>query len=257
MKKLLLIATLFMHQIAFAEDLNDINAAPAENAEENGQYYAYEDTEGITVYAEAPLPEFPPESTEASILFKLNGFQKEREQFIEEELLKKAGFRGTDNVKFRETNDSEKASSVLHGIMHVFSLGGVPAKPFSEIEYARLPQGEFYKFESVIYASQFRDISPVVRTAVELEYMLQVEFLGGILVERHNLNYYTGENIAKFTGLAMSLPDSPPGIKQVKDRYLNVELPKVKAALERFKNPGDNALRAKENLGGSFWLEKQ
>ena len=112
MKKLLLIAALFIHQIVFAEDLNDINVAPTENAEENEQYYAYEDTEGITVYAEPPLPEFPPESTEANILFKLNGFQKEREQFIEEELLKKAGFRGTANIKFRETNDSEKASSV-------------------------------------------------------------------------------------------------------------------------------------------------
>jgi hypothetical protein len=57
--------------------------------------------------------------------------------------------------------------------------------------------------------------------------------------------------------LALSLPDSPPGIKQAKDRYLNVELPKIKAALERFKNPSENALRARENLGDLFWLEKQ
>jgi hypothetical protein len=255
MKKLLLISALFIYQITFAEDLNDIDVTSTENAEENEQYYDYENTEGITVYAE-PLPEFPPESAEANILIKLNGLQKEREQFIEEELLKKAGFRGTANVKFRKTNGSEKAASVLHGIMHVFSLGKVPVKPFSEIEYAGLPQGEFYKFESVIYASQFKDISPLVRRVIELEYMLQVEFGGGILIQSHNLNYYTEENIAKFTGLAMSLPDYPPNVKQVKERYLNIELPKIKAALERFKNPSENALRAKENLGGSFWLEK-
>jgi hypothetical protein len=77
-------------------------------------------------------------------------------------------------------------------MMHILSLGSVPEKPFSEIEYARLPQGEFYKFDSVVYASQFRDVSPVVRTAFELEYMLHVEFLDGILIQSRNLNYYYG-----------------------------------------------------------------
>jgi hypothetical protein len=256
MKKLLLISVLFIYQITFAEDLNDIDVTSTENTEENEHYYTYENTEGITIYAE-PLPEFPPESAEANILGSLNGLQKERERFIKEDLLEKAGFRGTANVKFRKTNGSEKALSVLHGIMHIFSLGSVPAKPFSETEYARLPQGEFYKFEPVIYASQFRDVSPLVRRVIELEYILQVEFGGGILIPRQNLNYYTEENIAKFTGLAMSLPDYPPSIKQVKYRYLDIELPKIRASLDRFKNPSENALRAKENLGGSFWLENQ
>jgi hypothetical protein len=253
MKTLLFISILFTYQAIFAEDSDDTDAALTATPEVNEQYYNYENTEGITIYAEHPQPEFPPESTEAGIIARLNGFQEERERFIKDDLLKNAGFRGTANVKFRETNSSEKTSSVLHGIMHIFSFGMVPAKPFSEIEYAELPQGEFYKFESVIYASQFKNISPLVRQVIELEYILQVEFGGGILIPRHNLNYYTEENIAKFTGLAMSLPDSPPGIKQAKERYLNVELPKIKAALERFKNPGENALRARENLGDLFW----
>jgi hypothetical protein len=256
MKTLLLILVLlFIYQAAFAEDLiKDADDASAKNPEENKRYYDYENTEGITIYAEHPQPEFPPESTEANILAMLNGFQEERERFIKEDLLKNAGFRGTANVKFRKTNDSEKALSVLHGMMHIFSLNSVPTKPFSEIEYARLPRGEFYKFESVIYASQFKDISPLALRVIELEYILQVEFGGGILIQSHNLKCYTEENIAKFTGLAMSLPDYPPSIKQVKDRYLDIELPKIRASLDRFKNPSENALRARENLSGSFWL---
>jgi hypothetical protein len=246
MKTLLFILVLFIHQVTFAED-----------PEEDEQYFSYENTEGITIYAEHSQPEFPPESTEAGILAKLNGFQEERERFIKEDLLKNAGFRGTANVKFRETNSSEKALSVLHGMMHIFSLNSVPTKPFSEIEYARLPRGEFYKFESVIYSSRFKDISPLALRVIELEYILQVEFGGGILIPHHNLNYYTEENIAKFTGLAMSLPDHPPSIRQAKYRYLDIELPKIRASLDRFKNPSENALRARENLGGSFWLEKQ
>jgi hypothetical protein len=258
MKKLLIVSVLFtIYLAAFAEDLKDSDTASTTTIEEDERYYDYENTEGITIYAEDPRLEFPPESAEANILTKLSGSQKERERFIKEDLLEKAGFRGTANVKFRKTNGSEKAWSVLHGMMHIFSLGAVPVKPFSEIEYARLPQGEFYKFDSVVYASQFRDVSPVVRTAFELEYMLQVDLLDGNLIQNRNLNYYTEENIGKFTGLALSLPDSPPGIKQAKDRYLNVELPKIKAALERFKNPSENALRARENLGDSFWLEKR
>jgi hypothetical protein len=258
MKTLLLVLALcIIYQPVFTEDLEDTDTVLPSNPEDDEPYYDYENTEGITIYAEDPGLEFPPESAEANILSRLNGLQKERERFIKEDLLEKAGFRSTANVKFRKTNSSEKALSVLHGMMHILSLGSVPAKPFSEIEYAGLPRGEFYKFEPVIYASQFRDISPLVLRVIELEYMLQVEFLDGILIERHNLNYYTEENIGKFTGMAMSLPDWPADIKQVKERYLNIELPKIKAALERFKNPGGNALRAKENLGGSFWLEKQ
>jgi hypothetical protein len=257
MKTLLLILVLFIHQVTFAEDPKDIDDTSTKNPEENEQYFSYENTEGITIYAEHPQPEFPPESTEADILTKLNGFQEEREHFIKEDLLENTGFRATANVKFRKTNGSEKALSVLHGIMHIFSLNSVPTKPFSEIEYAGLPQGEFYKFESVIYSSRFKDISPLVLRIIELEYILQVEFGGGILIPRQNLKYYTEENIAKFTGLAVSLPDYPPSIRQAKYRYLDIELPKIRASLDRFKNPSENALRVRENLGDSFWLEKQ
>jgi hypothetical protein len=257
MKKLSLILVLFIYPAVFAEDSEASDAALTASSAENEQYYDYENAQGITVYAEYPQTEFPPGSAEAGILSMLNGLRQERERFIKEDLLKSGGFRGTANIKFRKTNGSEKTLSVLNGMAHIFSLGRVPVKPFSEIEYAKLPQGEFYKFETVIYASRFKDVPPVLRAAIELEYMLQVEFGGGILVPRHNLNYYTEENIAKFAGLAMSLPDSPPGIRQIKDRCLNADLPGIRAALERFRNPSENALRARENLGDLFWIEKQ
>ena len=44
------------------------------------------------------------------------------------------------------------------------------------------------------------------------------------------------------------LPEYPDGIKELKDRYLNIELPKIKSALERYKNPSEDYLRARENL---------
>ncbi|GHV82568.1 hypothetical protein AGMMS49991_11260 [Spirochaetia bacterium] len=83
---------------------------------------------------------------------------------------------------------------------------------------------------------------------MELEYMLQVEFCNGVLIRDWNQNYYTKKNIAKFEEMANSLPESPPSIKQLKDRYLNEDLPKIKAALERFNNPNENYLQAMRNL---------
>ncbi|MDR2485039.1 MAG: hypothetical protein LBD55_06560 [Treponema sp.] len=237
MEKILLVWVLGVSLAVFAEE---------------GLYYDYETEEGITVEAERPRPEFPPESTEAYILSKLHKLSKDKENFIKEELLENAGFRSTGNVKFRKSTGSEKALSLLHGAAHTLSFGIVPMKPFLEIEYAKLPQGAFYHFESVIYASPFRNVSTEVRTAMELEYKLQVEFCNGVLIRNWNEGYYTGKNIAGFEELAWSLPDSPPSIRDLKNRYLNEELPKIKAAWERRKNPSEQVLRAGENLGDWF-----
>jgi hypothetical protein len=221
-------------------------------AQEEDEFYEFGMAEGITIFAERPQPEFPPESPEAEILTELNGTSQHREQFIREDLLEGAGFRRSANVKFRKSTGSEKASSVLHGAAHVLSFGIVPMKAFAEVEYAKLPPGSLYKFEAVINASTFKDLPVEVRTAMELEYMLQVEFGNGIVSRNWNLNYYTEENFAKFEKLAMSLPESPPSIYQLKDRYLNKDLPRIKAAWERYKNPSEDNLRALGNLGESL-----
>ena len=76
--------------------------------------------------------------------------------------------------------------------------------------------------------------------------MLQVEFCNGILI-RDNENYYTDENIKKFEELILSLPDFPESIKAVKERFFD-ELTKIKKSLERHRNPGDNNIKALENL---------
>lgn len=215
------------------------------------EYYDYGMGEGITIYGE-----FPPESVEAGILAKINGLSKDREQFIEEDLLRGAGFQRNANAKFRPTTGEEKAVSALHTAFKLISFGmlPIPVKPFQEVEYARLPKGEFYHFAAVIYASPLNTVSAEVRTVMELEYMLQVEFCNGAVIRDRNQNYYSEKNIAKFEELAASLPESPPSIKQLKDRYLNKELPGIKAARERFNNPGENFLRAMENLNGRPFL---
>jgi len=46
-------------------------------------------------------------------------------------------------------------------------------------------------------------------------------------------------------------PDFPENVHQAKNRYLN-ELKKIKAALDRYKNPSENNLRALKNLKDSF-----
>ncbi|GHV30590.1 hypothetical protein AGMMS4952_17820 [Spirochaetia bacterium] len=228
---------LFVSLLSFAED-------PPDTLDEE-DYYDYGMAEGIIIYGE-----FPPESVEAGILARINGLSKDREQFIEEDLLRGAGFQRNANAKFRPTTGEEKALSVWHGVFKILSLGlvPIPQKPFKELEYAKLPMGEFYGFDAVIYASPLKDVPAEVRTAMELEYMLQVEFCNGAVIRDWNQNYYTEKNITKFEELAKSLPESPPSIKQLKDRYLDKDLPGIKAALEHFNNPGENFLRAMENF---------
>jgi hypothetical protein len=41
-------------------------------------------------------------------------------------------------------------------------------------------------------------------------------------------------------------------LEKLKERYLNIELGKIKSAFERYKNPSENYLRALENLGDSL-----
>ena len=220
----------------------------AVNAQETDHYYDFESLEGLTIFAEPP-PNFSAESAEAGVLSALNGSFSQRKQFIENDLLENAGFRKTGNIKFRRTNASEKTLSVLHGIISPFSFGIVPMKPFFEIDYERLPDGEFYSFESVIIKSDLKNISPEVKLIMEIEYMLQVEFCNGILV-KSKLNYYTEDNINKFENLILILPEFPERVWQFKERYLDIELPKIKRAFKRLNNPSDNYLRAKENLSG-------
>ena len=210
------------------------------------EYIYLWDTEGITIFGE-----FSSDSIEAEVLTILNGSLSNRKQFIESNLLEDAGFRRTANVRYRKSDTSEKTSSVFHGIAHALSFGIVPMKPFFEIDYDRLPRGEYYSFESVIISSEFNDISENVLSVLELEYMLQIEFCNGILFE-YNKNYYTEENINKFESLILNLPNSPESIWQLKERYLNIELPRIKNALERYNNPSEDYLRAIQNLEELF-----
>jgi hypothetical protein len=209
---------------------------------------------GLIFYAER-LKEFEPESKNAYVLNQLNGSLSERKQFIETDFLKESGFRQTGNVKYRKTESSEKALSIIHEIASLLSLGFVPKKPFLEMEYDRLPKGEFYKFESVFIKSNYKDVTPEVSIIIELEYMLQIEFRNGIIIQ-DSINYYTDENIYKFEELIYKLPNYPESILLSKNRYLN-ELQKIKASLERHRNPSENNLRALENLKGSFNLNRR
>jgi len=202
---------------------------------------------GLIVYGERPQ-DFSSGSIEANVLSMLNGTTTERRNFIENDLLKNAGFRRTGNIRFRRTDASEKVLSVLHGIIHPLSFGIVPTKQFSEIEYERLPDGVFYSFQTIIDSSELNDISSEVLLVMEIEYMLQIEFSNGIL-HRSNVNYYSEVNINKFEALILELPEFPESIMRLRERYLNIELPKIKNALERHHNPSENHLRALENLG--------
>jgi hypothetical protein len=214
-------------------------------AQETDNYFDAGTAEGLTIYGERPI-----ESIDARVLNQLNGSLSGRKQFIETEFLEESGFRRTANVRYRRSTDSEKALSILHGIGHLFTLGIVPMKPFYEIEYDRLPRGECYKFETVFIRSNFTNVAPEILTLMELEYMLQIEFCNGIIIQ-DSINNYTDENINKFERLTLSLPEFPESINQAKTRYSN-ELGKIKAALERYRNPSENHLRALENLGGLF-----
>jgi len=242
MVKILFILVFFSCMIVNAQNTND-------NKNSDDINYDFGTSKEITKYGEHPK-KYDPESINTYILKQLNGSLSDRKQFIETDFLKKAGFRRTANVKYRKTKASEKALSVLHGVGAIFSFGKIPIKPFSEIEYDELPKGETYKFESVFIKSNFKGITPEVLTLIELEYMLQIEFFNGIIIQ-DTINYYTDENINKFERLIRGLPDSPESIYQAKNRYIN-ELQEIKAAFERYKDPSEDYLRAIQNLKDSF-----
>jgi hypothetical protein len=233
-KKSLFILFLFIDVIIYSQDIVD-------NEYSDDEYYDFGQSEGITVYKERPV-DYAPKSTEANVLSALNGTLSSRIDFIENDLLEKAGFSHTGNVKYRKTNFSEKSISVLHGLTFILSLGlvPIPMKPFSQVEYGRLHNGEYYSFESVIYSSTLKDISPDVLSVMKIEYILQIEFCNGILVEK-NKNYYTEDNISKLEMLILELPEFPESIKQIKERFLNIDLPKIRRAFERYNNPGEDS----------------
>ena len=232
----ILIIFLLVNSVVFSQETNDFN-------------YYFELFEGITIYR-SNLEEFHSESTDAYVMEQINGTLSERRQFIETDILENAGFRRTGNVKYRKTDRAEKALSVLHGFARVFSFGLVPYKPFLEVDYERLPNGEYYKFESVFINSNFKNITLEVIYIIELEYMLQIEFINGIVI-KENLKYYSDENISKFESLILKLPDHPESILQAKNRYKN-ELGKIQSAIYRYRNPSENAMRAIQNFNESF-----
>ena len=242
MKKILFILIFFANMTGYTQELYD-------DEDFDDIFYDFESVKGITIYAEQPK-EYEPESKNAYVLNQINGSLTERKQFIETDFLEKSGFRRNADVRYRETTPSEKIYSVLSGVASVFSNGLIPIKPFFGIEYDKLPKGEAYKFESVFIKSNYKDVTPEVLTVMELEYMLQIEFRSGLIINNNlytNLNYYTEENINKFEKLILELPDFPESIYQAKNRYFN-ELQKIKAALERYKNPSENYLRTVQNL---------
>jgi hypothetical protein len=232
---ILLLFLFFLPQTAYSQENDVIN---------EDEYYDFGIDDGITIYGDRSL-------IETKILNALNGSLSDRKNFIENNLLEDAGFRRTGNVRHRKTDASEKRLAALHNIGNLFSFGIIPAKPFSEIEYAKLPKGHYYSFESVIINSELKNISLDVYNVFKLEYMLQIEFANGLVIS-DTVNYYTEENIKKFENLILRLPDFPESIAQIKERYLKIELPKIKRAYDRYTNPGEDYLRAMENLRNGF-----
>ena len=233
----ILLFLLFLPRTVYSQE-NDINS--------EDEYYEFGMTDGITIYGKYS-------AIEEKILSALNGSLSDRKTFIENDLLENAGFRRTGNVKYRKTETSEKGLSILHGVGNLLSFGIVPMKPFFGVDYAKLPKGQYYTFESVIINSELKNISLDFFNLLKLEYMLQIEFANGIVIES-TLNYYTDENIEKFENLILSLPDFPENIRQIKERYFNIELPKIRKAIYQYNNPNENYLRALENLKNSFRL---
>ena len=231
----IIILLLFLPQTVYSQE-ND------ENNED--EYYEFWMAEGLTIYGDRL-------STETKILNALNGSLSDRKNFIENNLLEDAGFRRTGNVRHRKTEASEKGWAILHGVGAILSFGLIPVKPFFKIDYGKLPKGHYYSFESVIINSELKNISLDVFDVLKLEYMLQIEFANGLVIG-DTLNYYTEENIKKFENLILRLPDFPESIGQIKERYLNIELPKIRRAFNRYNNPGENYLRAVENLRNSL-----
>ena len=230
MKREIYLILVLLCQYSFAEDLYDDN------------YYDLESSEGITIYGDQNKYE-----KENKIIEILNQNQEKREIFIEEELLIKSCFRRTGNVKFRKTTGGEKSISVLQALVHGF-VPIIPMKPFFEEEYDKLPKGEFYNFYTVLMKNELRNVSKEIQIIMELEYKLQIEFCNGILIENWNIKYYTDENIKYFEQLIMLLPETMEDIKTIKERFREIELPKIKSALDRYKNPSELYLQARKNL---------
>jgi hypothetical protein len=144
MQKGVYLALLLLAQYIFPEESYDVSLQDSVE----GAYADYGSSEGITIYGDREKIE-----RENEIIAALNKGQKERWEFIEEELLIKSGFRRTANVKFRNTTGGEKSVAALHYIFHAVSrdlllgvLGIIPTKPFLEEEHDRLPKGEFIVF---------------------------------------------------------------------------------------------------------------
>jgi hypothetical protein len=225
------------------------NYAQEPNNEKEEDYFDVGTGKELVIYGERQK-EFASDSTEALVLKQINGNYSDRKQFIEAKFLEEAGFRRTGNAKYRKTESSEKAISVLHQIVSLISFGIVPKKPFLEIEYGKLQKNQFYSFEQVLINSQYANVSYDVLNIMKLEYMLQIEFCNGMIIQ-DTVNNYTDENIFRFEELINRLPDHPESIAQSKKRFLN-ELKKIKSALERYRNPSEDYLRAVENLKNSF-----
>jgi len=241
-KEILYILIFFISITSYAQETND-------NENFDDVDYDFGTAKEITIYGKRPK-EFDSKSIDAYVLNQINGSLSARKQFLETDFIEGAGFRRNANVRYRETNTSEKALSLLSGVVSLAFLGLIPIKPFFGIEYDKLPNGKFYNFEQVFVKSNFKNVTPEVLTVMELEYILQIEFCNGIIIQNSkysNINYYTDENINKFERLILELPDSPESIYQAKNRYLN-ELKKIKAAFERYKNPSEKYLRTVENL---------
>jgi hypothetical protein len=235
MKKILFILAFSLILTVYAQETDN-------NENLNNQDNDFGIAGGLTIIGQRPIDEY--------IMDKINGTPSERKQFIETDFLDKSGFRRTANVKYRKTEPSEKALSVLHGVGHLFTFGIIPMKPYLEVDYDKLPRGKVYDFATIFSKSNFKDVTLEVLTVIELEYMLQMEFCNGVIIQ-DNINYYTEENINKFEKLIRGLPNSPENIQKAKNRYLN-ELRRIKAALDRRKNPSENNLRVLENLGDIF-----
>jgi hypothetical protein len=243
MKKWIYLLFILLCQRSFSDELHDDN------------YYNLESPEGITLYGDPDKYE-----RENKILEALNQGPKKRKIFIEEELLVKSGFRRTGNVKFRETTGGEKGVSVIQAAARAlfnfipaqarpfFQEEDIPMKPFFEEEYDRLPKGYLYNFYSVLIKNELQNVSREIQIIMELEYKLQIEFCNGIVIKDWNMNYYTEENIRYFEGLIMALPETMETIRAIKERFRDIELPRIKSALERHNNPSELYLQARKNL---------
>ncbi|MDR2897364.1 MAG: hypothetical protein LBU99_01020 [Spirochaetaceae bacterium] len=232
--------------------VNTMMYSQEDNSTVNDDYSEFDEMSGITIYGELP-EEFAPESIEAAVLDQLNESPSARKQFIETELLEKSGFRRTGTVRYRKTDGKEKVLSVLSGFGNLFSFGMAPIKSFREVEYGKLPKGMYYPFESVMLSSQFADISPDVWNILKLEYMLQIEFCHGIVMQ-DNVSYYTDKNIEKFETLVLKLPDYPESVLEAKTRFLN-ELVRIKRSFERRRNPSESQKAMQENFRNMLRME--